>query len=238
MPSADAEAPETAEEPVITDTAREALLEAIEQGLGDVVVESHLAPGQDLTIRVKSDAWASVAAFMHDHQRFRFFDWLSAIDWMPSPYGRSMDSEVDKILHPADAKEATDEAQDGAEATKAESYETGLAGGDTRFQVFARVYSLSTHLGVTFKADVADPAVGVASWINSYPGADWHEREVHEMFGINITGHPRLHPLYLPGDFEGNPMRKDFPLLSRIVKPWPGIVDVEPMPGDSDGDDE
>ena len=62
---------------------------------------------------------------------------------------------MDKILHPADAKEATDEAQDGAEATKAESYETGLAGGDTRFQVFARVYSLSTHLGVTFKADVA-----------------------------------------------------------------------------------
>ena len=42
--------------------------------------------------------------------------------------------------------------------------------------------------------------------------------------------------LYLPGDFEGHPMRKDFPLLSRIVKPWPGIVDVEPLPGG--GDDE
>ena len=41
--------------------------------------------------------------------------------------------------------------------------------------------------------------------------------------------------MYLPGDFEGHPMRKDFPLLARRVKPWPGIVDVEPMPG---GDDE
>jgi NADH-quinone oxidoreductase subunit C len=37
--------------------------------------------------------------------------------------------------------------------------------------------------------------------------------------------------MYLPVDFEGYPMRKDFPLLARMVKPWPGIVDVEPLPG-------
>ena len=36
--------------------------------------------------------------------------------------------------------------------------------------------------------------------------------------------------MYLPTDFEGNPLRKDFPLLARMVKPWPGIVDVEPIP--------
>ncbi len=44
--------------------------------------------------------------------------------------------------------------------------------------------------------------------------------------------------LYLPGDFEGHPLRKDFPLLSRRVKPWPGIVDVEPMPGEEAGEAE
>jgi NADH-quinone oxidoreductase subunit C len=38
--------------------------------------------------------------------------------------------------------------------------------------------------------------------------------------------------LYLPGGFEGHPGRKDFPLLARMVKPWPGLVDVEPMPGE------
>jgi NADH-quinone oxidoreductase subunit C len=37
--------------------------------------------------------------------------------------------------------------------------------------------------------------------------------------------------MYLPSVFEGYPMRKDFPLLARMVKPWPGIVDVEPLPG-------
>ena len=45
--------------------------------------------------------------------------------------------------------------------------------------------------------------------------------------------------LYLPSEFEGHPLRKDYPLLARVVKPWPGLVDVEPMPGegaDADAD--
>ena len=58
-----------------------------------------------------------------------------------------------------------------------------------------------------------------------------------EPAGVTFTGHPGLRKLYLPGDFEGNPLRKDFPLVSRLVKPWPGIVDIEPMPGEPEGDD-
>ena len=37
--------------------------------------------------------------------------------------------------------------------------------------------------------------------------------------------------------FEGHPLRKDYPLLARTVKPWPGIVDVEPMPGGADDEE-
>ena len=72
----------------------------------------------------------------------------------------------------------------------------------------------------------------VDSWIPVYAGANWHERETHEMFGIHFAGHPDLRNMYLPTDFEGYPLRKDFPLLARIVKPWPGIVDVEPLPAE------
>jgi len=43
--------------------------------------------------------------------------------------------------------------------------------------------------------------------------------------------------MYLPSEFEGHPLRKDFPLLARMVKPWPGIIDVEPMPGGSDDEE-
>jgi NADH-quinone oxidoreductase subunit C len=57
------------------------------------------------------------------------------------------------------------------------------------------------------------------------------------MYGVTFTGHPGLRHMYLPSEFEGHPLRKDFPLLARMVKPWPGIVDVEPMPGSGDDDE-
>jgi NADH-quinone oxidoreductase subunit C len=54
------------------------------------------------------------------------------------------------------------------------------------------------------------------------------------MFGITFEGNPDQRHIYLPTEFEGHPLRKEFPLLARVVKPWPGIVDVEPMPGGDD----
>ncbi len=211
----DTAAPEN--EAVESDEAREALLEAITAELGDAVVDSHLLPGTDLWVRVKPEAWAETASYVHDRQRFRFFNFLSAIDWLPSPFGRSMDAEVDNVLTPPEAEEPA-------------VAQPGYTGADTRFQVIARVHNLTTNLGINLKVDVPDDTLTVATWTNDYPGADWHEREAWEMFGVNFAGHPGLRNLYLPGDFEGHPLRKDFPLLARLVKPWPGIVDVEPMP--------
>jgi NADH-quinone oxidoreductase subunit C len=98
-------------------------------------------------------------------------------------------------------------------------------------QVFARIVSSTTRMGVTLKVDVPDDNPTIESVSAVYAGANWHERETHEMFGINFEGHPNLLNMYLPSDFEGHPLRKDFPLLARMVKPWPGIVDVEPLPG-------
>lgn len=217
MPS-EADTAETAE--TIADEGREALLEALKADLGELVVGSHLLPGKDLWVRVASEAWGDTASYLRERQRFRFFSWLSAIDWMPSPYGRSLDAEVDNVLDPSEPEDPEPEG-------------TRITGGDTRFQVIARVHSLTTNLGLTVVADVPADAAGdltVGSWTDVYPGADWHEREVWEMFGIGFAGHPGLRNLYLPAGFEGHPLRKDFPLLARLVKPWPGIVDVEPMP--------
>lgn len=83
---------------------------------------------------------------------------------------------------------------------------------------------------VVFSTDLPRENPSIPSLIEVYAGANWHEREAHEMFGIDFVGHPKLAPLYLPDGFEGNPLRKSFPLLSREVKPWPGKVDVEAMP--------
>ncbi len=158
---------------------------------------------------------------------YTFFDFLSAIDWLPSPFGRDMDAQEDLQVAGAPAKEPAPIVQ-------------GYAGGETRFQVFARLYSISAGMGVTFKADVPDDDLSIGTWSSTFAGANWHEREAFEMFGISFDGHPNLIKLYLPSDFQGFPLRKDFPLLARRVRPWPGIVDVEPMPGgdDAEGDGE
>jgi NADH-quinone oxidoreductase subunit C len=218
-----AEAPPTAPvvepEPEPTDELRIGLLAAVTESLGDAVVGSRIVDGDSLTIRVATPAWAEVAKVARHKLHCGFFSFLSGIDWMNSPFGRYEDSPFDE------PKPVSSEIV------------TGVAGGDTRFQVFARVVDIDRKVGITFKVDVPEDDLAVDTWIHTYPGANWNERETHEMYGIGFRGHPHLVKLYLPGGFEGYPLRKDFPLLARQVKPWPGIVDVEPMPDEAGSDE-
>jgi len=209
-----------AEPSPITDDLREELLARLQAELGEALVGSHLVPTDDLWVRVRTDAWAPAHEVLRDQLQMEYFCFLSAIDWKPSPFGKGEDDPTE----PPVERDMTIRA--------------GVAGGDTRFQVFSRVYSVLRHVGITVKADVDDESLSIATIANLYRGANWHERECHEMFGLNFEGHGDLRNLYLPGDFEGYPLRKDFPLLARIVKPWPGIVDVEPMPGEDPVDPE
>jgi NADH-quinone oxidoreductase subunit C len=203
------------------DDARAALLAEFTEHLGDAVVDSHIRPGQGLWIRVATDAWSTAAEVAAGPAHCPFFDFLSAIDWLPSPYGRYEDSELDVPFPPP--------MPDRSAAVP------GLTGGDTRFQILASVARPGTDLRVLLKADVPDDDPRIGTWTRTFSGAAWHERETWEMFGITFEGNLDLRHLYLPTGFEGHPLRKEFPLLARVVKPWPGIVDVEPMPG---GDDE
>ncbi len=200
------------------DHLREQVLGDLRADLGDAIVDSHLVPADDLWVRVATNAWVEVAQSLKA-RGFEYFCFLSAIDWLPSPYGKSEDD-------PTAAK-----SEDG-EVAALKEITWGYAGGETRFQLLARLTDLRRHVSVTLKVDVPEP-LSMPTWVGVYSGANWHERETHEMFGITFVGHPDLRNLYLPGEFEGFPLRKDFPLLSRMVKPWPGIVDVEPMPAGS-----
>ncbi|MET7640261.1 NADH-quinone oxidoreductase subunit C, partial [Streptomyces sp. NPDC005438] len=76
--------------------------------------------------------------------------------------------------------------------------------------------------------DHATPVLPTATGV--FAGATWHERETHEMFGVDFTDHPGLEPLLLPETFEGHPLRKDFVLAARVAKAWPGAKE----PGESD----
>jgi NADH-quinone oxidoreductase subunit C len=213
-PTADSSSPE-AEADVEVDELRQGLLDTLTDALGDAIVASHIAPGHALWVRVGRDAWVEAAEAAKGRLGCTFFDFLSAIDWLPSPWGRYEDATVDTGVPQSDPSA---------------DLSTGVTGGDTRFQMLCRVANVREHHAVILKADLPDDDLRIASLVPVWAGANWHERECWEMFGITFDGHPGLRHLYLPGGFEGHPLRKDFPLLARLVKPWPGIVDVEPMP--------
>ncbi|MFD5466156.1 NADH-quinone oxidoreductase subunit C [Kitasatospora sp. NPDC127059] len=87
------------------------------------------------------------------------------------------------------------------------------------------------HLAV--RTRVPREKAALPSAVTVYAGAAWHERETHEMFGIDFPGHPYLATLLLPDGFEGHPLRKEFVLAARVAKAWPGAKE----PGESDHGD-
>ncbi|GAA4671945.1 hypothetical protein GCM10023347_27450 [Streptomyces chumphonensis] len=82
---------------------------------------------------------------------------------------------------------------------------------------------------LVLRTTVPHDAPALPSATGVYAGAGWHERETHEMFGVDFTDHPGLTPLLLPDTFEGHPLRKDFVLAARVAKAWPGAKE----PGES-----
>lgn len=82
------------------------------------------------------------------------------------------------------------------------------------------------HANVHVPVDLEKPEC--PSITGLFLGALWHERECHEMFGVDFEGHPRLVGLYLPEDFDGHPGLRSFKLPSRTsIKDWPGAKDPE-----------
>jgi NADH-quinone oxidoreductase subunit C len=209
----DVEVVDAPADPHALDAAHADLLARLEQELGDAVIEAVPVFGTPI-VRVRRDAWRRAAEVAKTRLDCDFLSFVSGIDWQPAP--REGDEAGGDTSSPVQPQEVT----------------YGAAGSDGRFQVLARVQSTTRRWGLVLKADVDEQSLLAESWVPVYPGADWHERECWEMYGFVFDGHPALRHLYLPSEFEGHPLRKDFPLLSRVVKPWPGLVDVEPMPGD------
>ncbi|MFL5738375.1 MAG: NADH-quinone oxidoreductase subunit C [Actinomycetota bacterium] len=98
---------------------------------------------------------------------------------------------------------------------------------DEGFEVVTHLYSTIHNHHVRVKVRLAHEEPHCPTISDIYPGANWHERETSEMFGIEFDDHPQPVKLLLPEPFEGHPLRKDFALMSREAKPWPGAVEGE-----------
>ena len=88
-------------------------------------------------------------------------------------------------------------------------------GGFERFAVVYHLLSHETTKRVTIKAYVTEDRPELSSVESLWKTADWQEREIYDLFGILFTGHPNMIRIMNPDDYQGHPLRKDYPRLGR-----------------------
>jgi len=82
-----------------------------------------------------------------------------------------------------------------------------------RFTVVYHLFSLKNKFQLVVKADVDESDCNIDTVSSVWRSANWHEREVYDMYGITFNFHPDLRRMYMPEEFEYHPLRKDFPVL-------------------------
>jgi NADH-quinone oxidoreductase subunit C len=103
-------------------------------------------------------------------------------------------------------------------------------GPERPLEIVYNLYSISRNERVRLKVAIAEGA-SVDSVTDVWPGANWMEREVYDLFGVNFSNHPDMRRILLPPDWEGHPLRKDYP-LEFIENAWtkrhlPEMTDVQ-----------
>jgi len=83
---------------------------------------------------------------------------------------------------------------------------------EPRFHIIYQLYSLEKNVRLGLRVPLDGNAPSMASLEVVYPNANWHEREIWDMFGIRFEGHSDLRRILMPYDWEGHPLRKDYPL--------------------------
>jgi NADH-quinone oxidoreductase subunit C len=90
---------------------------------------------------------------------------------------------------------------------------------EQRFDVVYHFLSPSHNRRIRVKIAVGE-STSVPSIIEVFPGADWFEREVYDLYGVPFAGHPDMRRLLTDYGFEGHPLRKDFPLTGFVEVRW------------------
>ncbi|HAN04316.1 MAG: NADH dehydrogenase [Elusimicrobia bacterium GWA2_64_40] len=86
---------------------------------------------------------------------------------------------------------------------------------EPRFELVCHFYSTRHNYRLRLKCPVGGEQPSAASLTPLWPGANWFEREVWDMYGIRFEGHPDLRRVLMYDGFEGHPLRKDYPLKKR-----------------------
>ena len=178
-----------------------ALIDSIAERFADALIDSHSYRGDD-TVTVRRESLLEVARFVKEDPAFRMnllVD-LSAVDY--SAFGESPKSAF--FSSSGVAVRPTSGIED-------EAPWPGPPAG-ARFTGVYHFFS-TTHkhrLRIVVPVEESDPRVDTVSTL--WPGANWLEREVWDMFGVKFSGHPDLRRILMPDGWQGHPQRKDYPL--------------------------
>jgi len=88
---------------------------------------------------------------------------------------------------------------------------------EPRFEVVYHLHSVERNQRVRLKCRLHGEDPVIESVTSVWRGADWYEREVFDLFGIRFLNHPNLRRIMLPDDWEGHPLRKDYPVTGSRV---------------------
>ena len=83
---------------------------------------------------------------------------------------------------------------------------------EPRFEVVYLLHSVKNATRLRLKVRVSGENPAVDSVTGVWPGTNWYEREVFDLFGVTFNGHPDLRRIMMPEGWEGHPLRKDFPI--------------------------
>jgi NADH-quinone oxidoreductase subunit C len=95
---------------------------------------------------------------------------------------------------------------------------TDWPGRDPRIWMAYHLYSFEHGHRIRVKTGLTDDGLEVDSVTPMFPAANWHEREVYDLFGVVFEGHPDLRRILLPDEWEGHPLRKDQPLGGVVTR--------------------
>jgi NADH-quinone oxidoreductase subunit C len=98
-----------------------------------------------------------------------------------------------------------------------------------RFEVVYNLYSLKYRHRIRIKALIPEDSPSIDSVVPIWNGANWHERETCDMFGIVFDGHPDLRRILMPEDWEGYPLKKDYPLRGPEGWEYRGYKEIKEL---------
>ena len=98
---------------------------------------------------------------------------------------------------------------------------------DVRFEVVYHLYSINHKSMLRLNVPVEESDCTVDSLCSIWEVANWHERECFDLFGVKFNGHPDMRRILMPDDWEGHPLRKDYPVKGPDKEnEWPGYQEV------------